>query len=225
MLRSQMRKALRFRLGDMHPTNPIFSDDNLNVSLEESARELQNWVNLVDPNPYVDIQYGDLTQNKTIYILPTNYRSPGVREVALLVNNKYVPIGRREFIKLNATNAASETSTENSNKYSIGGGIIKLQNPPTNDLALGMRMEYSAVVSFNDSDIVTIQLPLELHKCVYLLSLVELSPIVGVDTSKIYENVEKKFLRWAEGFKSTIGPDGEQINTVGGHNRLNWDKD
>lgn len=230
MTRAQMRSWLRFRLGDKHPTNPIFTDAQLNEILEQEAKELQSLVNITDPNPYTNTLYGDLTANIRTYSLPSNYRSPGVREVALLVSGVYTPIGKDDFNELNrgpssqrSTDPVPASSSSSSiNRFSIGGGLIKLKTAPSATLSLGIRMEYCAHVTFGDSDSTVVQLPLELHSCVWLMAAHKLGPSIGDNGDENEKMAEKIYTKWAEGFKTTIGVDGPQIVRVGGHNKDSW---
>lgn len=233
MLRPELRSLLRFRLGDKHPTNPIFTDADLNNVLEQEAKELQNQVNVVDPNPYTNTLYGDLTVNVRTYSIPANYRSPGVRELALLVGGAYVPIVKDDFNELNrpfngqrnVDPVPASSSSASDNRYSLGGGLIKLKTAPTATLLLGMRIEYCAQVSFSDSDSVVVQLPLELHNCIWLMAAHKLGPSIGDNGDANEKMAEKIFNRWAEGFKTTIGVDGPQIVRVGNHNKDSWSRE
>lgn len=232
MTRAQLRRFLRSKLGDMHPTNPIFSDSDLNLALLMAGRLVQNWVNAVDPNPYCNTLIGDITINTTLYTLPGNYRSPGIRLLELLESGSWKEIGRQEFNDLDtdASRAASNSSNStNDKKYAIGGKLLRLKYNPTATVSGGMRMTYSAHVNFTDDDDNSVlQLPIELDPCIYRLAAYELCPDIGadrVDVESHYTAAEKIFDKWAAGFKTTIGKDGEQINHVGGHVRTQWSRD
>lgn len=228
MIRLQLRRFLRSKLGDMHPTNPIFTDSDLNLALLNAGRELQNWVNAVDPNPYCVTQTGDITINVSLYTLPPDYRSPGVRLVELLESNSWKTLGRQEFNDVDTDAARTvDNNTVYNKKYSVGGKLIRLKTVPTATVVSGIRMTYAALVTFkDDDDNSTLQLPLELMPCVYRLAAFELSPDIGDEKAQThYDAAEKKFTKWAEGFKTTIGKDGEQINHVGGHARTSWSRD
>jgi len=223
MTRAQLRRFTRSKLGDMHPTSPKFLDSDINLCLLNKARQIQNWVNVTDPNPYVQTLYGDLVSGQKSYPLPSDYRSPGVREVALLQSGVYVPIDRAEFNVNNKEVAREVNITGAVNKYSIGGGVIKLKIAPTANQVAGIRIEYSALVTFGDDDDAIIQLPLELHDCVYLLVTADLSQDLGYLGYKDYYTQAKLIYDgWAEGFKTTIGPDKERISNVGGLNKRDW---
>ena len=228
MLRPELRSWLRFRLGDKHPTNPIFTDAELNLILEAEAKELQSQVNVVDPNPYTETLYGDLTAGVKTYLIPTNYRSPGIRELALLVGSEYVSIGKDDFNELNRPPNSRSTSpvpasatSASANRYSLGGGLLKLKVAPAATLLLGMRMEFCAQVSFSASDTKVIELPLELHSCIYLNAAHKLGPTVGDNGDANDKMSQKIFDKWAEGFKSTIGIDGPRIVRAG-TNKDEW---
>jgi len=229
MTRAQMRFWLRFRLGDKHPTNPIFTDAELNDILEAEAKELQSLINATDPNPYTNTLYGDLTVNVRNYLLPTNYRSPGIRELALLTDGVYVPISRDEYTELNRSKdgrssnpVPASSSADNVNRYSIGGGMLRLKTAPSTSVTLGMRIEFCANVTFDDDDIITIPVPVELHSCIYLMAAHKLGPTIGDNTDANEKMAMNIYGRWADGFKTTIGVDGPQITRVGNHIKDGW---
>lgn len=222
MTRAQLRRFLRSKIRDMHPTSPIFTDSDLNLVLLSGARILQNWVNAIDPNPYTNVLVGDTYTDLDMYALPGDYRSPGIRTLEILQNGVYVEIPRQEFSEftLKARRNPDASSLTTANKYAIGGGIIKLKNPPNPGLSEGMRITYSATVTFGDDDDAVIQLPLELHDCIYLIaaSLI-IQDIDDKESSDQYKLARAIYDEWAKGFRTTIGLDGEQINHVGGHIR------
>lgn len=223
MTRAQLRQFLRSKVRDLSPTNPIFSDSDLNVVLSNAARILQNWVNAVDPNPYTATLVGDITASVDIYALPGDYRSPGIRTLELLIDGSYVEIGRQEFSEFTIAvrrNPDFATVSTSAKKYAIGGGILKLKYMPTVSVTAGMRMIYSASVTFGDDDTTVIALPLELHDCIYLLgAFLIVQDADDKDAQEFYKMARVIFDEWAKGFKTTIGLDGEQINHVGGHIR------
>lgn len=231
MTRAQLRAFLRSRLADKHPTNPRFSDSDLNLSLLDSAKIIQNWVALVDPNPVYDIVFGDFTANERDYLLPGGYRSPGVREVAILTSGAagtgvYTSIEKMDPNELNrgplAVRADESVNTDTTQAYCIIGNKIRFKIAPTQSVFGGYRMEHATDVSFGD-DTSIIQLPLALHSCVYLHSAYMLSPDLG-DTNperhlKAAENIYKI---WADAFRLTIGVDVARITRVGDRVKDSW---
>lgn len=227
MTRGQIRSFLRSKLGDKHPTNPIFSDSDLNLIILNATRILQNRVNKVDPNPYCVIQYNDLVANIDLYALPANYRSPGVADVWQLIGGKYVRLtGNNPNIVNRDVNSATRfgntPASDAPNVYAIRGGRIRLKIPPTANLVNGLKMEYAAHVSYADDDSVP-QLPLELHDCIYLKAAMLLNPDQGENNSSdLKAQYDEIYKDWADGFRLTMGTDQAQFGNVGNLDKKNW---
>lgn len=224
MNRGQSRAFLRSKLGDRHPTNPTFSDSTLNLTLLTAARLLQNRVNVVDPNPYTKTAYADLVNGVDTYSLPGDYRSPGERIVKRLIDGEYQRVTRIQFTSMDKLLGSTEQSESNTG-YSIGGKLIQIFPTPTADLVNGLKITYAAQVTYaDDSDSSVPQLPLEILNCVHLVAFTLICSDIGLNGDDETRLVDKIIKEWAEGFKSSHGVDGNQIESLGGHNRIGWKK-
>lgn len=223
---AQLRKNLRSKIRDLDTANPDWSDSDLNIVLGESALLVQDFVNGVDPNPYTVTMYNDLVNGQSMYALPSNYRSPGIREAAIMASagGSYSPMVRRENVVIDEARAGNNTGASNTGKplYSISHGILELLAVPTSNVTAGLRLIFSSTIAMADDDAIP-QLPLSLHSCIVLEAAIFLSPDTDdPDFEKYIKVRDHRYKTFKDSFKVVNNRDQMGIEGVGGHDRMGW---
>jgi hypothetical protein len=214
---------LRSKIRDLSTTNPDWSDGDLNILLLHSAWHVQDIVNLIDPNPYTTIKYNDLVAGQYLYALPNNYRSPGVREVAIKSGDSYVPIRRYEAVKADEVRAGTTLPNASEGiRYAISFGQLEIIPTPTSNIVDGIRMVFSTTIAMDDDDAVP-QLPLSLHPCIYLDAAMMIAPDSDDPAFDQYDKLMKRYTdAYHASFKVVNNLDVPAIEGVGGNDRMSW---
>lgn len=232
MNRSSLRHFARAKLGDLStdPTLQTWGDSDYNTALIQSAYFIQGRLAKVNAYPYTKITVTNLSNGVGDYPLPSDIVSPGVRRVYTLQSGVYVPATLRNLESLEdtvrdaAVSQVGEDPTTASTRveYTIDGDYIELSPVPTANTTNGLRIRYAAAVTMADDNSIP-QLPLALHDAVWLHTAAKLAPQQDDSFIKTLASQYNEIIgTYLEAFKNRFGNEPEQIEEVGGVDKVGW---
>lgn len=225
-----LRRMARSKLGDLHPTLPIYSDADYNTALRHSAYYIQARLAKVNSVPYTALTVTTLTASIGDYPLPPDLTTPGVRRVYTLSNGVYTPATLRNLEDLEDTvrDAAvaqvgeDPTTVATQVQYAVDGDYIVISPVPTATTANGLRIRYAAVVTMVDDNAIP-QLPLVLHPAIYLHTAAVLAPQQDDSLVKTLASQYNEIITtFIDAFKNRFGNEPEQVESVGGVDKIGW---
>lgn len=226
-----LRRLARSKLGDLSSTLPVYSDSDYDTALRHSAYFVQSRLAKVNAVPYTKLVTTDLTANVSDYPLPPDATTPGIRRLYLLSSGVYVPATYRnledwEDTVLDAAVASvGEDPTSPSRpgtQYTQDGDYFLIGPTPQSAVPAGLRVRYAAVVTMSDDTSIP-QLPLALHDAIWLHTAAKLAPQQDDSFIKTLASQYNEILTtYIDAFKNRFGNEPEQIESVGGVDKVGW---
>lgn len=225
-----MRRMARSKLGDLSTSLPIYSDSDYNTALIHSAYYVQARLAKVNAVPFTAVQVTNLTSGVGDYPLPPDITTPGVRRLYTLQNGVYVPAKLRNLEDLEdgvrdaAVTQVGEdpTTTATQVEYAQDGDYLIISPTPTANTTNGLRFRYACTVTMADDTSIP-QLPLVLHDAIWLHTAAKLAPQQDFELVKTLASQYNEIINtYIEAHKNRFGNEPEQIESVGGVDKIGW---